>query len=74
MNETTLIILNKVLNNYKLDYKQDVKYLYYIHKLCYTGGPARHKKVSAKTWRILHHFHDNTYFILMVTATGQPRS
>jgi hypothetical protein len=29
-----------------------------------TGGPRR----------ILRHFHDNTYFILMVTATDQPRS
>jgi hypothetical protein len=43
--------------------------LYYI-----TGGPARHQKVSPKTWRILRHFHDNTYFIFMVTATDQPRS
>ena len=43
--------------------------LYYI-----TGGPARDQKVSPKTWRILRHFHDNTYFIFMVTATDQPRS
>jgi hypothetical protein len=43
--------------------------LYYI-----TGGPARHKKVSPKTWRILRHFHDNTSEIFMVTATDQPRS
>ena len=43
--------------------------LYYI-----TGGPARDQKVSQKTWRILRHFHDNTYFIFMVTATDQPRS
>jgi hypothetical protein len=43
--------------------------LYYI-----TGGPARHQKVKPKTWRILRHFHDNTYFIFMVTATDQQRS
>jgi hypothetical protein len=43
--------------------------LYYI-----TGGPAWDKKVSAKTWGILRHFHDNTYFIFMVIATDQPRS
>ena len=43
--------------------------LYYI-----TGGPARHKEVKPKTWRLLRHFHDNTYFIFMVIATDQPRS
>ena len=43
--------------------------LYYI-----TGGPARHKEVKQKTWRLLRHFHDNTYFIFMVIATDQPRS
>jgi hypothetical protein len=37
--------------------RETITELYYI-----TGGPARDKKVSAKTWRILRHFHDNTLF------------
>ena len=60
-------------------------YRYRSSFIRFTGSPfvqstelyyitARYKKVSAKTWRILRHFHDNTYFIFMVIATDQPRS
>ena len=43
--------------------------LYYI-----TGGSARGKKVSPKTWRLLRHFHDDRSSVLMVVTTDQPRS
>jgi hypothetical protein len=43
--------------------------LYYI-----TGGPARHERVSPKTWRRLRHFHDNWSEVSMVISTDQPRS
>ena len=54
--------------------RNELWYVVYTELYYITGGPARDKKVSAKTWRILRHFHDNTYFIFMVIATDQPRS
>jgi hypothetical protein len=43
--------------------------VYYI-----TGGPARHERVSPKTWRRLRHCHDYWSEVSMVIATDQPRS